>query len=143
MSNNPFPRPIHRRRSTLFRAERRKARGDKGLSERTGQFSSFASRIRRSGQPPARGPAANGSEATATTEMPNLSYDEMDKLTPCRVCGSRRYWFDGEAWQCWNWAPPPSADMVRVDLDDRVNQPDDVSDAHSLEKMRAATPHSD
>ena len=28
---------------------------------------------------------ATGSKATATTEMTNLSYDEMDKLTPCRV----------------------------------------------------------
>jgi len=66
-------------------------------------------------------PAANGREATATTEMTNLSYDEMDKLTPCRVCGSRRHWFDGEAWQCWNCVPPPSRDMIRVDLKERVN----------------------
>jgi hypothetical protein len=66
-------------------------------------------------------PAPNGSEATATTEMPNLSYDEMDKLMPCRVCGSHRYWSDGEVWQCWNCCPPPSADMVRVDLHARVN----------------------
>jgi hypothetical protein len=53
--------------------------------------------------------------------MTNLSYDEMDKLTPCRLCGSRRYWFDGEVWQCWNCVPPPSADMVRIDLNARVN----------------------
>jgi hypothetical protein len=62
---------------------------------------------------------AHGIEAT--TEMPNLTYDEMDKLTPCRVCGSRRYWFDGEVWQCWNCVPPLSADMIRVDLNERVN----------------------
>ena len=53
--------------------------------------------------------------------MTNLSYDEMDRLTPCRVCGSHRYWFDGKAWQCWNCVPPPSTDMVRVDLNERVN----------------------
>ena len=48
--------------------------------------------------------------------MRYLSYDEMDKLTPCRVCGSHRYWFDGQVWQCWNCVPLPSADMIRVDL---------------------------
>jgi hypothetical protein len=31
-------------------------------------------------------------------EVRYLSYDEMDKLTPCRVCGSHRYWFDGQVW---------------------------------------------
>lgn len=75
----------------------------------------------RPAQVQARGTAAKGSEATETTEMTNLSYDEMDKLTPCRVCGSRRYWFDGEAWQCWNCVAPPSPDMIRVDLNERVN----------------------
>jgi len=50
-----------------------------------------------------------------------LRYDEMDKLTLCQVCGSRRYWFDGEVWQCWGCVPPPSADMIRVDLNERVN----------------------
>ena len=34
--------------------------------------------------------------------MTKLSYNEMGKLTPCRVYGSRRYWFDGEVWQCLN-----------------------------------------
>jgi len=58
---------------------------------------------------------------TATTKMTNLSHDEMDNLTPFRCCGSRRYWFDGEAWQCWNCVPPPSADMIRIDLKERVN----------------------
>jgi hypothetical protein len=53
--------------------------------------------------------------------MPNLSYDEMDKLTPRRVCGSKRYWFDGRVWQCWNCVRPPTADMIRVDLHERVN----------------------
>jgi len=57
----------------------------------------------------------------ADPDMPNLTYDEMDKLTPCRVCGSRRYWFDGQVWQCWNCVPPPSADMIRVDLKETVN----------------------
>ena len=41
--------------------------------------------------------------------MPSLSYGEMDKLTPCRVCGSRPYWFDGQVWQCWNCVPPGDA----------------------------------
>ena len=31
--------------------------------------------------------------------MRRLSYDEMDELTPCAVCGSLRYWFDGDEWQ--------------------------------------------
>jgi len=53
--------------------------------------------------------------------MPGLSYDEMDKLTPCAVCGSRRYWFDGEVWRCWNCSPPPSPEQIRVDLKERVN----------------------
>jgi hypothetical protein len=60
------------------------------------------------------------SEATATTEMSNLPYDEMDKLTPYRVCGSCRYRFDREVWQCWSCIPPPSADMIRIDLNARV-----------------------
>ena len=66
-------------------------------------------------------PEAKGSEATATIEMPNLSYDEMDKLRPCARCGSRRYWFDGDVWQCWKCVPPPSLDMIRVDLNENVN----------------------
>jgi hypothetical protein len=49
--------------------------------------------------------------------MPDFSYDETDKLRPCADCGSRRCWFDGEAWQCWNCNPPPSGDQIRVDLD--------------------------
>lgn len=53
--------------------------------------------------------------------MPYLSYDEMDKLNLCRVCGSHRYWFDGKGWQCWNCVPPPSADMIRANLHARVN----------------------
>ena len=63
--------------------------------------------------------SANIGEATA--KMTNFSYIEMDKLMPCPVCGSRRFWFDGEAWQCWNCVPPPSDDMVRVDLNERPN----------------------
>jgi hypothetical protein len=51
----------------------------------------------------------------------HFRYDEMDKLRPCQVCGSRRYWFDGEVWQCWSCVPLPSADMIRVDLNERVN----------------------
>jgi hypothetical protein len=50
-----------------------------------------------------------------------LRYDEMDKLRSCQVCGSRPYWFDGEVWQCWSCVLPPSADMIRVDLNERVN----------------------
>ena len=53
--------------------------------------------------------------------MSGLSYEEMDKLTPCRVCGSRRYWFDGQVWQCWNCVPPRSENEIRVDLKERVN----------------------
>jgi len=64
---------------------------------------------------------ANGSEATATAEMPSLSYDEMDGLTPSRPCGSRRCWFDGEAWAMLELRSPASADMVRIDLNERVN----------------------
>ena len=101
---------------------------NKSTGQRPGERSWKQSRIkslrRRVSWPaqlPTRGPAANGSEATATTEMPNLSYDEMDKLTPCRVCGSHRYWFDGKVWQCWNCVSPPSADMIPVDLHARVN----------------------
>jgi hypothetical protein len=80
-----------------------------------------SSPLRRPAQQPWRGPATNGSEAM--TEMPNLSYAEMDRLTPCHLCGSRRDWFDGEVWQCWNCVPPPSADIVRIDLNERVNRP--------------------
>jgi hypothetical protein len=65
---------------------------------------------------PAQDTTGEGSEATATTEMPHLCYNDMHKLTPCRVRGSRGYWFDGELWQCWNCVPPPSADMVRLDI---------------------------
>jgi len=50
-----------------------------------------------------------------------LRYDEMDELPPCQVCGSRRYWFDGEAWQCWNCEPPPSREMIRIDLKETVS----------------------
>ena len=53
--------------------------------------------------------------------MPGLSYDDAAKLTPCAVCSSRRYWFDGKVWQCWNCSPPPTANMIRVDLKERTN----------------------
>ena len=43
-------------------------------------------------------------------------YEDMDKLTACPVCGSLRYWFDGAEWRCWNCAPPPYENVVRVDL---------------------------
>jgi hypothetical protein len=44
------------------------------------------------------------------TEMPRLSYEEMDRLTLCRRCGSRRYWLDGEVCQCWSCVPPSRHD---------------------------------
>ncbi|HXQ25964.1 MAG TPA: hypothetical protein VN822_06125 [Candidatus Acidoferrales bacterium] len=53
--------------------------------------------------------------------MSGLSYDEMDKLTPCPVCHSRQYWFDGKVWQCCNCVPPPSPGMIRVDLKETIN----------------------
>jgi ribosomal protein L37AE/L43A len=53
--------------------------------------------------------------------MRSLPYEEMDKLTPCPVCGSRRYWFDGEVWQCRNCVPPPSEGVIRVNLKPRLN----------------------
>lgn len=53
--------------------------------------------------------------------MPLLTYDQMDRLTPCAACGSRRYWFDGTAWQCWACVPPPSPGMIYLDLKERVN----------------------
>jgi len=56
-----------------------------------------------------------------TRKMSNLSYEEMDKLVPCRVCGSRRYWFDGQVWQCWKCEPPASEKEIRVDLKQRPN----------------------
>lgn len=46
-------------------------------------------------------------------------YDEMDDLTPRRLCGSHRYWFDGDVWQCWNSVPPPWPDTIRVEFYDR------------------------
>jgi len=50
-----------------------------------------------------------------------LRYDEMEKLGPCQACGSRRYWFDGDVWRCWNCTPPPSEGLIRVELKERVN----------------------
>ena len=50
-----------------------------------------------------------------------LTYEEMDKLRPCARCGSRRYWFEGDMWQCWHCVPPPSPDQIRVDLTKKVN----------------------
>jgi hypothetical protein len=52
--------------------------------------------------------------------MRRFSYDEADKLRPCTACGSRRYWFDGEVWQCWNCVRPPSENQIRVDLKEAV-----------------------
>ena len=90
-----------------------------------------------------RGPTANRSEATATTEMTNPPCGEMDRLTPRPVCGSHSYWLDGEVWQCWNCVPPPSADMVRVDLNESVNSPnpwvDIVSCGSTLRKLTAVS----
>jgi hypothetical protein len=30
--------------------------------------------------------------------VPQLTYDDMNKPTPCCMCGFYRYWFDGEVW---------------------------------------------
>jgi hypothetical protein len=51
--------------------------------------------------------------------MSAFSYDEMDKLTLCAVSGSRRYWFDGEVWQCWNCAPSPAEGMIQVEIEEQ------------------------
>lgn len=53
--------------------------------------------------------------------MAGFLYHELDKLTPCRACGSRRWWFDADVWQCWNCRPPPSEGVIRVELTERVN----------------------
>jgi hypothetical protein len=53
--------------------------------------------------------------------MPALRYEEMDRLGPCALCGSHRYWFEGAVWQCWSCVPPPSDGMIRADLKPRVN----------------------
>jgi len=53
--------------------------------------------------------------------MAALRYEEMDKLRPCALCGSHRYWFDGAAWQCWTCVPPTSEDTIWIDLKPRVN----------------------
>ena len=97
-------------------------RGDRRFWRATGTpATSRLGRGSRAGEGRARNPAGNACKVTATTKMTNLSYDEMDKLTPCRRCGSHCYWFDGELWQSWNCVPPPSADMIRIDLKERVN----------------------
>lgn len=62
-----------------------------------------------------------GTKIEIPPQKRGLSYDEMDKLRPCAQCGSLRYWFDGDVWQCWNCVPPPSPDQIRVDLKETVN----------------------
>jgi hypothetical protein len=44
----------------------------------------------------------------------------MGKLAP-RACGSLRFWFDGDRWQCWNCVPSPSNGMITIDLKPQVN----------------------
>jgi hypothetical protein len=29
-----------------------------------------------------------------------LAYEDVERLQPCAVCGSRRYCFDGRKWRC-------------------------------------------
>jgi hypothetical protein len=48
-------------------------------------------------------------------DMP-LAYEEMDKLTPCAVCGSLDYWFDGTEWQCARCVPSPVENTIRLTL---------------------------
>lgn len=55
------------------------------------------------------------------SRMPGLTYEEMDGLKSCPRCCSRRFWFDGGVWQCWRCIPPPSDEMIRVELNQPVN----------------------
>jgi hypothetical protein len=41
--------------------------------------------------------------------------------TPCPVCGSRRYWFDGELWRCGRCEAPPSEGMICIDFKETVH----------------------
>lgn len=43
-------------------------------------------------------------------------YEDMDKLQPCAKCASLQFWFDGEEWRCWVCVPPPSENVVKVEL---------------------------
>jgi hypothetical protein len=55
------------------------------------------------------------------TEVERALWRMKTPRTRCRVCGKRRYWFDGEFWRCWKCVPPPLEDMTLVDLKEMVN----------------------
>jgi hypothetical protein len=64
---------------------------------------------------------------TATTSVPpgkrggsklimRTGYEAVADLAPCPVCGSRKWWFDGQQWQCWRCAPCPDKNPITAEL---------------------------
>jgi hypothetical protein len=53
--------------------------------------------------------------------MLDLTYDEVDRLTACAVCGSLRCRLEGELCQSWKCVAPLSEGMIRVDPKVSVN----------------------
>ena len=39
----------------------------------------------------------------------------VEDLTPCPACGSRKWWYDGQEWQCWTCAPCPDGNPITAD----------------------------
>jgi hypothetical protein len=39
--------------------------------------------------------------------------ESMDELQPCSICGSLRWWFDGEAWRYWRCEHKLPSPLVR------------------------------
>ena len=35
---------------------------------------------------------------------------------PCPTCASRRVWFDGQFWQCWEREPGPERSVIWLEL---------------------------
>lgn len=66
-------------------------------------------------------------EATSGTEtihphgaLTYVTYEQMDQLKPCKSCGARKYWCDGEEWQCAGCLPCPVLHPITLEIDDSI-----------------------
>jgi hypothetical protein len=45
-----------------------------------------------------------------------LTYEEMELLKPCSVCGGRRYWLGDRFWECATCIPTALEGKISVEL---------------------------
>jgi hypothetical protein len=45
-----------------------------------------------------------------------MAYEDLSELRPCERCRSRKFWFDGDEWQCLVCVPPSVQNTITVEL---------------------------